>query len=242
MNQVETLQVLRKFCHALIEEIQVQRPEYLTSAFTVAEIYQNLLPYGSNRERIGVELNGDYEEALLRLLAGEGGFLTLESEAALRDLQAELETPNPNMGLYRDYAAADVRLNKPFLDMTSPVVSEEPEAVYQTEVPEYKLFPEGVMHETPKFPVLKEQLLSKPEDSDYESNEPPSSGDTLIEGRAETDHITCQSCKTDLPVRHDLNFCPFCGTDLKVVRCDECSKELQVEWRFCVSCGTEVGD
>ena len=55
MNQVETLQVLRKFCHALIEEIQVQRPEYLTSAFTVAEIYQNLLPYGSNRERIGVD-------------------------------------------------------------------------------------------------------------------------------------------------------------------------------------------
>ena len=119
MSQLETLQVLRNFSHALIEEIQVRRPEYLTSAFTVAEIYQNLLPYGSNRERIGIELNGDYEDALLRLLAGEGGFLILESEPALRDLQAELETPHPNVALYSDYAAVDVRLSKACLDMTS---------------------------------------------------------------------------------------------------------------------------
>jgi hypothetical protein len=66
-------QILERFHRALIEEIQTQRPEYLTSPFTVAEIYQNLVPYGSHRERIGVEMNGDYEEALIRLLAGEGG-------------------------------------------------------------------------------------------------------------------------------------------------------------------------
>ena len=35
-------QVLERFHRALIEEIQTQRPDYLTSSFTVAEIYQNL--------------------------------------------------------------------------------------------------------------------------------------------------------------------------------------------------------
>jgi hypothetical protein len=114
----DSIEILERFHRALIEEIQTQRPEYLTGPFTVAEIYQNLVPYGSHRDRIGVEMNGDYEDALLRLLAGEGGFLVLESEPALRDLRAELDTANPNTGLYREYAAVDVHLNQAYLDLS----------------------------------------------------------------------------------------------------------------------------
>ena len=94
----ENEQVLSSFYDALVEVINAQRPDYLTGPFTVAEIYQNLVPYGLHRDRIGVEMNGDYEDALLRLLAGEGGYLILESEAALRNLREELESPNPNTG------------------------------------------------------------------------------------------------------------------------------------------------
>ena len=83
----ENEQVLSSFYDALVEVIRAQRPDYLTGPFTVAEIYQNLVPYGLHRDRIGVEMNGDYEDALLRLLAGEGGYLILESEAALRNLR-----------------------------------------------------------------------------------------------------------------------------------------------------------
>jgi len=122
-------QVLERFHRALIEEIQTQRPEYLTSPFTVAEIYQNLVPYGSHRDRIGVEMNGDYEDALLRLLAGEGGYLILDSEPALRDLRAELEAPNPNTGLYREFAAVDVRLNQAYLDLASSALDALPDLV-----------------------------------------------------------------------------------------------------------------
>jgi hypothetical protein len=42
----ESNHVLERFHRALIEEIQTHRPEYLTGPFTVAEIYQNLVPYG----------------------------------------------------------------------------------------------------------------------------------------------------------------------------------------------------
>lgn len=122
-------QVLERFHRALIEEIQTQRPEYLTSPFTVAEIYQNLVPYGSHRDRIGVEMNGDYEDALLRLLAGEGGYLILDSEPALRDLRAELESPNPNTGVYREFAAVDVRLNQAYLDLASGALDDLPDLV-----------------------------------------------------------------------------------------------------------------
>ena len=119
-------QVLERFHRALIEEIQTQRPEYLTQPFTVAEIYQNLVPYGSHRDRIGVEMNGDYEDALVRLLAGEGGYLILDSEPALRNLRAELDTPNPNTGVYREFAAVDVRLNQAYLDLSHEALDQLP--------------------------------------------------------------------------------------------------------------------
>ena len=103
--------VLHRFLEALVQEITVSRPEYLTGPFTVAEIYQDLVPYRSHRDLIGVEMNGDYEDALARMLSGEGDYLVLDSEVALRELRAELNSPNPNTALFREFAAVDVRLH-----------------------------------------------------------------------------------------------------------------------------------
>lgn len=104
-------QLLDRFHRTLVEEIRATRPEYLRLPFTVAEIYQNLIPYRTHRDVIGVEINGDYEDALLRLLVGEGDYLRLESEAARKRIEAELRSPNPNTTIYREFAAAEVRLN-----------------------------------------------------------------------------------------------------------------------------------
>jgi hypothetical protein len=103
--------VLARFHRALVRELQAKDPEHIEGPFTVAEIYQNLIPYRTHRDEIGVEMSADYEHALLRLLAGEGDFLTIESRTARQEIREELDSPNPNTGLYRDFAAADVRLN-----------------------------------------------------------------------------------------------------------------------------------
>ena len=103
--------VLQRFLEALVQQITATRPEYLTGPFTVAEIYQDLVPYRSHRDLIGVEMNGDYEDALARLLSGEGDYLLLDSEVARRELQEELAGPNPNTALFREFAAVDVRLH-----------------------------------------------------------------------------------------------------------------------------------
>jgi hypothetical protein len=212
--------VLERFHRTLLEEIQTQRPEYLTGPFTVAEIYQNLVPYGSHRDRIGVSMNGDYEDALLRLLAGEGGYLILESEPALRDLREELRTPNPNTGLYREYAAVDVRLSHTSLDLAALGQlerSSEP-------VPE---------------PFGMSELGSSSTDGSIEIV-PPGVEVLDVEARGESGAHTCLWCRAELPARDNLNFCPFCGTDLKVVPCRKCGEELEPSWRFCIACGTEA--
>ncbi len=95
----------------LVSEIRTRWPEYLHSRFTVAEIYQNLIPWRSHRNTMDIATSAEYEQALLRLLAGEGDYLALESQAARNEIQAELEARFPNTGLYRDFAAVGVRLN-----------------------------------------------------------------------------------------------------------------------------------
>jgi len=267
-------QILERFHRALIEEIQTQRPDYLVGAFSVAEIYQHLVPYGSHRDRIGVEMNGDYEDALIRLLAGEGGYLILDSEPALRDLRAELETPNPNTGLYREFAAVDVRLNQAYLDLSAAAISELPDLVRELEAedpvamaalapsegnadlgivpPGVDIFgeppedsageqpvpsvdeatPDGgaILDDTP--PVVTRPPLA-PEFVDEPSSSPPDVEVTAV-------NESCHQCGGSLPERDQLNFCPFCGTDLTVLQCRSCGVELESGWRFCPSCGSEA--
>ncbi len=102
---------VERFFAALVNEIRDEHSEYLEHSFTVAEIYQKLVPYRTHRDAVGVEINADYEDVLLRLLAGEGDFLVLESEPARRRIREELAARNPNTGIYREYAAVGVRLN-----------------------------------------------------------------------------------------------------------------------------------
>jgi predicted RNA-binding Zn-ribbon protein involved in translation (DUF1610 family) len=282
--------VLERFHRALIEEIQTQRPEYLTSAFTVAEIYQNLVPYGSHRDRIGVAMNGDYEAALIRLLAGEGGYLILDSEPALKNLQAELKTSNPNTGLYREFAAADVRLNQAHLDLSAAAMGQLPDLATELDAedpiamndlalaggvatgPDLGIVPPGVdifadpievVLENPVLPVaatpdppVTQAVASAPDSSAHrqplvpelcgEAAATPTMGEersvppTATTHSATTDGAACQWCRADLPNPGSLNYCPFCGTDLRLVACGSCRAELEPGWRFCASCGFEA--
>jgi Double zinc ribbon len=206
--------VLERFHRALVEEISAQHPEYLDGPFTVAEIYQNLVPYGTHRDRIGVDMNGDYEDALLRMLAGEGEYLLMESEHALRDLRQELRSANPNTGLYREFAAVDVRLNPARVRAVNahgrrsgPQPQDEPEALSVAD-----LAPDTVTEEP------------APKPSSAAGDVPDS----------------CRWCRAELPRRPRLRFCPFCGTDVHVVPCPGCGEELEPDWRFCIACGAEV--
>jgi hypothetical protein len=220
--------VLERFHRALIEEIQTQRPEYLTGPFTVAEIYQNLVPYGTHRDRIGVEMNGDYEAALLRLLAGEGGYLVLESEPALRDLRAELKTANPNTGLYREYAALDVRLNPAYVDPTAGSADDSPDLAAELDGED----PVSMADLAPMESAVDDMGVVPSGVDDFA---------TASEPDASAQAAACQWCRADLPARENLNFCPWCGTDLKLTPCNECGEELELDWRFCIACGAATG-
>lgn len=267
----EMSEVVDRMYEVLLEEIRTHRPELLSEGFTVAEIYQNLVPYRSHRDRIGIEMNGDYEHALLRLLAGEGGYVELESDAARERLQEEIESLHPDTGVYRNFAACEVRLKdervrspagdeeKPDVEEAAPGDTAEIDgaAPREREMPSSFNGSGGSRAADEPLSEARGDGEGEPERPDVEDrgtkDAAPSSSPTAPaalaedggddEPREEADpDATCQWCRERLPEREDLQFCPFCGSGVDQVPCPECGTELEESWLFCVACGTQVQD
>jgi len=250
-------QFVRRMYDALVEEIRAQRPELLDESFTVAEIYQSLVPYRTHRDRIGTEMNGDYEDALVRLLSGEGGYLKLESEAARRRLREELESVRPDTGIYRDFAACEVRLSAGEMSVEA-MGTEDDGSVHDAGA---GVGGDGAgeafesVAENPEATAGNEsedwlgEVAAETEGGEAEEATTPPDAELPAVGMEsstpteESEEVpTCHWCRERLPIRDDLRFCPFCGSRVDRIPCPECGTELEEGWLFCVACGAEIGD
>ena len=223
---------------ALVQALRERDPAGLGRPFTVAEIYQDLVPYRTHRDVLGVEMNGDYEHLVLRLLAGEDDLLTLGSEHARSEIQSELKKSNPNTGLYREYAGVDVHLVAEHIpaevdleDDDGATILPRDEVVVESPVE---------LHPEPETPTPVDDLAPAPTDEEDEMMD-EATEDT--DGAAKPgDDGVCYWCRGQLPIRETLNFCPFCGTDVGVVPCGSCGEALEAGWRFCIQCGATSGE
>ena len=244
---LDTAGLLDRFHSVLVGEIRSNRPDLEEGSFTVAEIYQELVPYRTHRGRLGVEMNGDYEHVLLMLLAGEGDFLVLESEEALGELRSELKSSNPNTGLYREYAAAEVHLNRAMVP--DPEDGPDPEEARVDDAgpdrpadPEESGEPVDVDLLAPSG--TDDAEMGGPETVD--AAEPPLPVESVDDDETGAldpvadSAAVCRACKVTLPDRDGVVFCPYCGSDLRVIECAACGETLEPNWRFCVACGAEV--
>ena len=50
----------------------------------------------------------------------------------------------------------------------------------------------------------------------------------------------CRYCGGALPAGRRALFCPHCGQNLTVQRCPACATELDLSWKFCLTCGRGV--
>jgi hypothetical protein len=51
----------------------------------------------------------------------------------------------------------------------------------------------------------------------------------------------CRYCSGSLPAGRSITFCPHCGQNLTIQHCPACSTELEVGWKFCTTCGRNIG-
>lgn len=106
--------------HELVEALRRAPAGLDERPLTVGEIYQHLIPYRGVRSELGIFELPQYEHALLRLLSGERGYLTLVAAEVQEELRRELASPNPILGIYRDYPTAEVRLAQQVGPATAP--------------------------------------------------------------------------------------------------------------------------
>jgi hypothetical protein len=52
---------------------------------------------------------------------------------------------------------------------------------------------------------------------------------------------SCRYCGGGLPDGRRITFCPHCGQNLTVQHCPACNSELELGWKFCVTCGRAAG-
>ncbi|MEX2281570.1 MAG: zinc ribbon domain-containing protein [Gemmatimonadota bacterium] len=265
MTTISTDALLGQLHRALVDSLVLSDRHNLHDPVTVAEIYTDLIPYRSVRT-LGFALNADYEHALLQFLAGEGGYALIEPVEVRDQLRNELKSSNPNLGIYRHYAACDVYVAVPEeLDLieelatkrgkTAPVEPAAPAVRPVSRVETAQI--EAAMHtqgELEPIAAIREfaaraaQAMSSPPPASViapplptvaKTGAPPQASrqDAVGAGSASKPETRCMTCDHALPSGRTARFCPFCGVDQTVRKCVNCQEELEDGWKFCIACG-----
>jgi len=218
---------LDRLFRQLVDELTANDPKRISAPFQISELYQSILPYRTFKKRLGFECNEDYEMALLRLFAGEADYATVEPEEVKEQLRLEAQAIHPNPGAFREYAAARVKLNetaaraiqsasRAFAPPSSaPVPEQQPSAEQWA-----KFAPPA---DEPTEPIVKPPV--------FEAVERPQKPAATDLGPC------CANCNERLPVNRPVVFCPFCGSQAGSATCPGCGDEIEVGWRFCITCG-----
>jgi hypothetical protein len=192
--------------------------------FSIGELYRQLIPYRAVRGELALLELAAYEHALLRLLAGERGYLRIEQPGVVDDLRRELREPNPILGVYRDYAAVQVQLADGGADETL----EHPEASAGYEAPSLPPQPP---------PMSRGAFDPDSAEGGAEERSTRTRGSGLESREGEPGGSPCVRCDERLPEVAGLRFCPGCGADQLQQSCAGCGAEVLRAWSFCVHCG-----
>jgi hypothetical protein len=228
----------------LVQNLAELDPSRLHRPFPVSELHEHLVPYRTHRVQLGFETHEDYEMTILRLLAGERGYASVEPPEVGATLAREAASVNPNTSLYRQYGAARVHLDPDrvgeALGGAVPATDEEAPA---------DLAPQGreAAAGSPAGATL--EVLSEDDEEEVEEaqgqlpfalaeeeDEPAAAAPRTVRGPS----APCAYCGGELPVGRTVLFCPHCGQNVGVVHCPACGTELDVGWKFCISCGARM--
>lgn len=224
----------------LVANLAELDPSRLHRPFPISELYESLVPYRTHRKILGIESGEDYEMVVLRLLSGERGYASIEPADVRQTLAREAASVNPDTGLFRRFTGAKVHLDP---DRVSDALrGAVPEAEAEPVVTE-----EEAVEATPPLPPMEPETDSAAEaqallpfvlDEEEEEPEEP----VVARPREIPAHVSapCAYCGGDLPVGRAVLFCPHCGQNVGVVHCPTCGSELDVGWRFCITCGQKV--
>ena len=270
---------LDRLYRRLVQNVRAGFPELLTRGFEVSQLYQQIVPYRTNRRELEFDSNEEYELAVMQLLAGLRGYLLGDAELQ-KAMRTELASPNPDLTAFRVFATSTVSLAADALkalERRHPMPEEAHSApsslspaeqaalagratesvevtgeapLVAASVPTLVSAPPAPPIPPPALEALEAPAAPIPSSStgagtplrrptplaqnDAPMAAPRSTPITVHAGES------CRYCSAALPEGRKVTFCPGCGHNLTVQHCPACSTELEVGWKFCITCGREV--
>ena len=224
---------LTRFARRLVEQLTASK-EGVNRAVPIGLIREKILPYRTHRRALMLDSVEDYETVLLRLAAGERGFVRTLPPAAAKRCQDELAGANPDLGLLDELADSTIQITS--LAAAQIVGDEEEVALSEAKgavsaeapVPSAPPRPQG---DKPQSRRTAEVASVAPRPR--EDHPPP----PVPSGAGE-----CRHCHHVMPAGRTVVFCPWCGGRLIPFTCARCQTELDSEWRHCITCGAPVKD
>lgn len=238
---------LTRFARRLVEQLTASK-EGVNRAVPIGQIREKILPYRTHRRALMLESVEDYETVLLRLVAGERGFVRTQPPAAAKRCQDELAGANPDLGLLDELADSTIQITSlaaaQIVGDDGEVTLSEPKepaaARPQGDKVQYRRTAElAVSLSEAKGPVSPAAPAPSAASRPQGDNAPAPSAAPRPQGDTQAE---CRHCHHVMPAGRTVVFCPWCGGRLIPFTCARCQTELDSEWRHCITCGAPVKD
>ena len=107
---------LERFFRRIVSNLAAIDAGRLQDPLPLAEIPVSIVPYRANRRALQVDTSEEYEMVLLRLCAGEGGYVRTDPEAVRLKFEEEVRSPNPDLEVIHRFEDVTVTLRPDRVD------------------------------------------------------------------------------------------------------------------------------
>ena len=107
---------LERFFRRIVSNLAAIDPRRLQEPLPLAEIPVAIVPYRANRRALQVDTSEEYEMVLLRLCAGEGGYVRTDPEAVRLKFEEEIRSPNPDLEVIHRFEDVTITLRPDRVD------------------------------------------------------------------------------------------------------------------------------
>jgi double zinc ribbon protein len=243
---------LTRFARRLVEQLTASK-EGVNRAVPIGQIREKILPYRTHRRALMLESVEDYETVLLRLVAGERGFVRTLPPAAAKRCQDELAGANPDLGVLDELADSTIQITSL---AAAQIVGDDAEIATAPAAPR---------DDSPRVMASEAKPSRRTAEIASVAPRPPQGDKVQYRRTAEIASVAprprddippvvaseakqspregeCRHCHHAMPAGRTVVFCPWCGGRLIPFTCARCQTELDSEWRHCITCGAPVKD
>jgi hypothetical protein len=211
---------LDRLAFRLVRTIRQRFPQLREQGFSLTDLEETLLPFRDARRELADTGAEAFEKSMLRLVSGERCYV-LTSDELREACRNALGLSSPTMAQVRSWAAECLQLGAAALEIGTERTSGAFDAVRHGSGGAPPLTPDASARATP---TTAPALASAPLRMTLSATRP-------------APHRGCRYCGGRLPDGRPSTFCVHCGLDLSKRQCPACSTQLDVAWRFCVTCG-----